>query len=143
MHSREWVCILKLCNYINIMVCIHINIHVDVGSQTGSQIWIENKNTEYLQKECAKKFANAIIIIFYNYTMLTIWKYFHRSIKPQNFPALCDHCNFLKIVETTLNTLLLFSDSNRNTFCYRTPTDCQTLIVLFSALTSVWVLFIM
>lgn len=36
------------------MVCIHINIHVDVGSQTGSQIWIENKTTQCLQKELAK-----------------------------------------------------------------------------------------
>ena len=54
------------------MVCIHINIHVDVGSQTGSQIWIENKTTQCLQEELAKKFTNAIIIIFYNDTLLTI-----------------------------------------------------------------------
>lgn len=85
------------------MVCIHINIHVDVGFQ----IWIESKTTECLQKELTKQFANAIIIIFYNDTMLTIWKHLHRSIKPQNFPDLTDHCNFLKIVETTLSILLV------------------------------------
>jgi len=45
-------------------------------------------------------------------------------------------------VETTLNTLLLFSDSNGNIFCYKTP-DCQTPIASFSALTSAWVLFTM
>lgn len=50
------------------MVCIHINIHVDVGFQ----IWIESKTTECLQKELTKQFTNAIIIIFYKDTMLTI-----------------------------------------------------------------------
>lgn len=59
---------MKLCNSINIMVCIHINIHVDVGFQ----IWIGSRTTDYLQKELAKQFSNAIITIFFNDTMLTI-----------------------------------------------------------------------
>lgn len=123
-HARKWICILKWYNSINITFTSTFMLMLV------SKFGLEGE-PDCLQKELIKQFENAIIVIFYNNIMLSIYKHLHRSIKPQNFPDLSDHCNLLKIVATTFSILLVFSDLSGNTFCYKTPTDCHSLYSCF------------